>query len=100
LHCTAGPYTWVRFGRTQVEHIWSDIPSIADIARTSRNFRDVPEADIGAHCPFHGLSGALAPCQKAVSARRKIPAPHTNVHVAAMATGAALGSNGVPAALH
>jgi hypothetical protein len=31
LHRTAGPYIWVMSERTHTEHIWSELPPIADI---------------------------------------------------------------------
>src|ERR1700730_15231386 len=42
LQRTAGPYSWVKVGRTQSEQMSSGLPLRADIARCGRHFAFVP----------------------------------------------------------
>ena len=47
LHRTAGPYSRVRLGNTHREHFTSEVPSIADVMRTSPMVRLAPTGDVG-----------------------------------------------------
>ena len=45
LQRTAGPYSWVKTGKAQCEHMFSALPLRADIAQQSRHVRFVPVPD-------------------------------------------------------
>ena len=52
LQRTAGPYSWVKSGKAQCEHMFSALPLRADIAQQSRHVRSVLLADIVAKVFF------------------------------------------------
>ena len=46
LQRTAGPYSWVKLGKAQGEHMFSAVHPITDITKLERHVRKVPKGDI------------------------------------------------------
>jgi hypothetical protein len=72
LHRTAGPYSWVKSGKAQLEHMLSALTRKADIDRRLGNVRLVPIGDI---CSA-AKEAIRSPRRRGSSARGDVSAEH------------------------